>query len=190
MALLFRQATEEDTKKLLDLLHTAYHSDIERGINFDASNSSESLIRNYIVNNVTYLAFEENQLVSTISIRFPWGPNPGPFGLPHLGWFATNPEYKRQGYAKKTLHWLETEILDRALHLPAVSLGTAQNHPWLVDMYQHLGFELKGTARVKKDHITTFLLKIINQERFEEWEKHHHPALDIRSLQTHATEKQ
>jgi GNAT superfamily N-acetyltransferase len=89
--------------------------------------------------------------------------------LPHIGWFGTHPDYQGKGLAKQMLHWLEQEVLLGELRAPAVSLGTAQSHPWLAKMYQSLGFEPMGTTDLGKGHITLYMKKVLDPQRHQAW---------------------
>ena len=58
------------------------------------------------------------------------------------------------------LHWVEEEVLKKQLKAPFVTLGTANTHPWLKDMYLHLGFHIIGEKQLPgKKHKTIFLQK-------------------------------
>ena len=83
----------------------------------------------------------DGNLVCSISLRLPWGNNPGPYGVPHIGWLATHPDYKKQGLAVELIKWAEENILLKQLKVPFVTLGTAENHPWLNSFYIKQGFE-------------------------------------------------
>ncbi|MGL9736233.1 MAG: hypothetical protein ACR5LF_13455 [Symbiopectobacterium sp.] len=72
---------------------------------------------------------KDGVMVSSFSIRYPWGPEPGPYGWPHLGWFVTHPDYKGQWFGRQMMQWLEETVLIGQLKASAVSLGTAQGHP-------------------------------------------------------------
>lgn len=106
-------------------------------------------------------------------MRLPWGNNPGPFGVPHIGWLATHPDYKKQGLAIQLLNWVEKHILLQQLKVPFVTLGTAENHPWLSQFYLSQGFEEVGRADLIADHTTIYYRKILNQTLFEDYQQHH-----------------
>ncbi|QBQ63060.1 GNAT family N-acetyltransferase [Actinobacillus indolicus] len=166
----FREITLQEEEIYQQLLHTAYKPVVELGIHFAASNMTLSDIRRHLESNLVYGLFVEGKLVSSVSLRLPWGNNPGPFGVPHIGLFATNPTYKKQGYALKLLIWLEEAILKKQLKVPFVTLGTAENHPWLSQFYINQGFSEIGRANLTDDHTTIYFRKVINTTLFEQWQ--------------------
>lgn len=70
------------------------------------------------------------------------------------------------------LTWLEQEILVGQLKTPAVTLGTAQQHPWLLAMYQNYGFEIIGQADLGKGHLTIYMKKVFNPQHDPQWTQH------------------
>ncbi|MGF0138479.1 hypothetical protein ACQRCU_02015 [Streptococcus alactolyticus] len=61
-----------------------------------------------------------------------------------------------------------SEIIDnyilKELKAPAVTLGTALEHPWLIDAYEKMGFRYLGEKSLFSDHKTVYLIKTFNQE--------------------------
>lgn len=167
--MIFRLITSGEIPIYQMLLHQAYQSVSEMGIHFTAATVKQKQIHHHIESNAVYILEIEGKLVSTLSIRFPWGNNPGPYGVPHLGWFATDPNYKGQGYGNQLWDWVEQHILIKQLKLPAVTLGTAANHPWLAQIYIKKGFKQIGFANLTTDHTTLYFEKILNPENYIEW---------------------
>jgi len=93
----------------------------------------------------------------------PWGEQPGPFGVPHIWWFASEPSAKK-GTGSILLEWVETEVLRDTLKVPYVSLGTADKHPWLIDMYERKGYVRAGEKDLGKGHITIYLKKQLRSD--------------------------
>jgi GNAT superfamily N-acetyltransferase len=153
------------------LIHSAYEANEELGIHFAAYNADMSVISSHILSNGVYAAQKDNKLVSTISIRFPWGDNPSPYNLPHIGWFATDPFYQKQGLGDILMDWVEKNVLKAQLKLPAVTLGTAKSHPWLIQMYQKRGFHKIEEANLGRGHTTVYLLKILNEDLYIKWKE-------------------
>lgn len=170
----FRLITPHDIPAYQTLLHNAYQATANLGIHFAAATASHQQITQHIETNAVYLYEKLGELVSTLSIRFPWGNNPGPYGLPHLGWFATAPQYKGQGLGNQLWDWMEKQILIDQLKLPAVTLGTAQNHPWLAKIYIKKGFRPIGQANLTANHTTVYFEKIFNQKNYTEWKNRSH----------------
>lgn len=169
--MIIRQITLEDKHDYLSLTHEAYRSVKQLGIQFAAADADITLIEEHLSSNGVYAIQKEGRLISTLSIRYPWGNNPGPFGLPHLGWFATAPEFKQQGLGKALMQWVEEHVLTRVLKAPAVSLGTAQSHPWLIEMYKKQGFEEVAQADLGHGHTTIYLRKTLDPTLFQHWQK-------------------
>lgn len=165
-----RLATVEDKEKLLDLILRAYVSARELGIHFAAATADVELVETNIKNNMCYVLEEDGKLLATCSLRMPWGLQPGPYGVPHLYWFAVDPDLGKKGVGTYLLEWVENTIVRDTLKSPALSLGTADKHPWLVGMYEKHGYEKVGTADLGKGHITIYMRKILLPELFKERE--------------------
>ena len=65
----------------------------------------------------------------------PWVKYSTPDKFPHIAHFVTAPAFKGKGYARETLGYAE-ELLKTQFKTPAVTLGTAKEHPWLPKMYE------------------------------------------------------
>ena len=163
-----RLATVGDKEKLLDLILQAYASARELGIHFAAATADIELVEANIKNNMCYVLEENNKLLATCSLRMPWGLQPGPYGFPHLYWFAVDPNLGKKGIGSHLLEWIENNIARDTLKSPALTLGTADKHPWLVSMYEKHGYERVGTADLGKGHITIYMQKILLPELFKE----------------------
>jgi len=160
----FRMATLDDAPALLDLTLRAYESAWQMGFRFLAATADLALVEENIRDNMCFVMEKEGRLVSTLTLRMPWGPRPGPFGVPHIWWFATDPAVGRQGVGSQLLTWVEETWVRDILKCPAVSLGTAQNHPWLVEMYQRRGYVPVMTKDLGRGHITVFMKKELRRQ--------------------------
>ncbi len=168
-----RELTLADAPQYQQLLHTAYRPVLELGIHFAAATADFAAIEQHLRCNLVYGVFFQEQLACSVSLRLPWGNHPGPFGVPHIGWFATDPKFKRQGLAAKLLAWLEQHILREQLKVPFVTLGTAENHPWLAQFYESHGFEEIGRANLTDDHTTVYYRKVLDKTLFQLYQQHH-----------------
>ena len=75
--------------------------------------------------------------------------------------FVTAPEHKGKGYAREVLAEAE-DLLRNVYKTPAVTLGTAAEHPWLAKMYESFGFkEYKRVQLPGKVHTTIFFKKTL-----------------------------
>ena len=165
----YRQLLTSDADIFYPLLHAAYSEIKDLGIHFDAATADLTAMTQHLNNHAVYGMFENDILIASVTLRYPWSQQPGPFGLPHIGWFATAPTHRGQNLGKKILDWFENTILLQQLRAPAYSLGTAESHPWLVNYYQTLGFTAVTKKDLGKGHITIFMQKIIDQQRYTQW---------------------
>ena len=163
----FKKLTDlSSAAELTQLLHNAYAADVNLGIHFGASTITEAQVRDHILNTPTFvLQTDDGKIAATASVRLPWSDNPGPFTLPHIGWVATNPLYQHQGFAKQIITQVITHFVKDELHAPAVSLGTAVEHPWLQDFYHSIGFQTIDIVRKFQDHQTAYLISIFDEHR-------------------------
>jgi len=157
----YRQATLKDAPELLDLSLRAYAPIRELGIHFAAATADLALVEKNVRENMCFVMEEDGRIVSTISARMPWGPSPGPYGVPHLWWFASDPDAGRKGIGREMITWAEETMIRDTLKSPAVSLGTADKHPWLIDMYKRRGYEIQGSKDLGKGHLTIYMKKIL-----------------------------
>jgi GNAT superfamily N-acetyltransferase len=162
----FRLIDERDLVAYQVLIHRAYAPIRELGIHFLAADADLALIRQHVADHAVYVLEMDGVMAATATIRFPWSSEPGPYGLPHLGWFATDPAYARRGLARKILHWLQAQVLVPQLHAPAISLGTAEEHPWLVAMYTALGFEPVDKKNLGRGHTTIYMRKVLDAKAY------------------------
>lgn len=159
----YRQLTKDDGAAYYKVLNEGYASNLEVGVDFSASHMTEAEATAWVADHPTYGLFVDGELASSITLRMPWGPNPGPREFPHIGHFVTSPRFKKQGYGKKMLAWVETAVLRDRLKSPLVTLGTADTHPWLKDMYLSMGFTITKVTQLpgKKHHTIYFEKKIV-----------------------------
>nr|WP_026021542.1 GNAT family N-acetyltransferase [Paenibacillus senegalensis] len=155
----YRQATAADAPAVLDLTLRAYQPIRELGINFAAANADLALVEKNIRDHICLIREENGRVIATITARMPWGPQPGPFGVPHLWWFATDPDIGRKGIGRETMSWCEEVFVRDTLKCPSVSLGTAESHPWLVQMYERRGYKIMGTKDLGRGHTTVYMKK-------------------------------
>lgn len=152
------------------LLRAAYRSNLDLGVRFHASEATDEEIERHLRENLAYgLEDEQGALLGTVSLRTPWGPNPGYFGLPHVGWLATDPAHAGKGLGRRLMRALEQQVLIGQLHAPAVSLGTAQEHPWLGAFYLRLGYERVGARDLGLGHVTDFYIRPLDHAAYTGW---------------------
>jgi RimJ/RimL family protein N-acetyltransferase len=161
----FSRVTDfKDIQQLTNLLHRAYQADEKLQIHFKAANITNEQVRQHIQTTPTFAIKSNDRIAATASVRLPWSTNPGPFDLPHLGWIATDPEFQHQGLAKKIIQFVIDDFVIQQLSAPAISLGTAVEHPWLQTAYRSIGFKQVDTVRMFSDHQTVFMIKVLNDQ--------------------------
>lgn len=169
MQLDFRQVRSDEVRTYLDLMHAAYAPVKALGIKFDAATATLEQATQHLASHGVYALYADGVMVASVTIRYPWGPLPGPFGLPHIGWFGAHPDYAGHHFGRQVLDRLEQEVLIAQLRAPAVSLGTAISHPWLKEMYLKRGYEAMHTTDLGKGHITLYMKKVLNQPQHDVW---------------------
>lgn len=155
----FRPARESDAASLHELIVKAYQSDLDVGVTFEASNTTEEDILNHIRTHICQLMLLDGRIAATCSLRLPWSKKPGPTQYPHVKWLAVHPDFARQGLGKEMLHYMEQEIVVKTLKCPVMTLGTAVEHPWLKKLYASQGYEHYQTVDLGFDHLTAYMRK-------------------------------
>ena len=51
-----------------------------------------------------------NEIISTITVRYPWGSVRSISGYPFIWWFMTKPSYDGQGYGSQLLRYVEEDF--------------------------------------------------------------------------------
>ncbi|RIP37017.1 GNAT family N-acetyltransferase [Staphylococcus gallinarum] len=161
-----RRATTEDLEDIVELMYAAYQPIRDLGIHFESAHPTIEKVNNNIKQNICYVYEVDDKLIGTISLRMPWSYNPGPYYYPHIWWLATSPDYKGQGISKALLEYVEEQVIKQRLHASAVTLGTADNHPWLIEMYERRGYRKFGSTDLGKGHITQYLIKVLDESLF------------------------
>ena len=169
MQLDFHQVREDETDVYLALMHAAYAPVKALGIKFDAATADRAMALRHLQSHGVYALYADEKMVSSVTVRYPWGPLPGPFGLPHIGWFGAHPDYPGQQFGRQVLERVEQAILIGQLRAPAVSLGTATRHPWLQAMYLKRGFQPMHTRDLGKGHITLYMKKVLDPVAHDAW---------------------
>ncbi|AMG59087.1 GNAT family N-acetyltransferase [Pantoea vagans] len=169
MQLNFRQVREDETEVYLALMQAAYAPVKALGIKFDAATADRAMALRHLQSHGVYALYADEKMVSSVTVRYPWGPLPGPFGLPHIGWFGAHPDYPGQQFGRQVLERVEQAILIGQLRAPAVSLGTATCHLWLQAMYLKRGFQPMHTRDLGKGHITLYMKKVLDPVAHDAW---------------------
>ncbi|MBD3921584.1 GNAT family N-acetyltransferase [Paenibacillus sp. PR3] len=136
----FRQAGVEDAERLHEVIHEAYSLIRKLELKWPAANADVSQIRDNIVNNECYVLEADDRIVATITLS-KGDEVKAVTEFPFIKWFAVHPGEQGKGYGDKLLNWVETAIIRDKVGAAAVTLGTAEKHPWLLPMYKRRGYE-------------------------------------------------
>lgn len=166
---IIRVAVKEDVEEFLDLMKRAFEPLKELGIEWPSVNVDLEDVTNNITHSTAYVLERDGEIISTITIRFPWDEGISISGYPFVWWFATKPEYKGQGAGDRLLTYVEETILRDMLKAPAVVLGTSLKfHPWLKGIYERRGYELYATHEQEYGDVDGLMRKVLIPERFDE----------------------
>ena len=92
-----RIANEEDAEALHQLMYDAFTPLRKLGIDWPSVNADLNMVKENIVNNTTFVMEKDNEMISTITVRYPWGSVRSISVYPFVWWFATKPAYDGQG---------------------------------------------------------------------------------------------
>ena len=126
-----RIANEQDTKEIHQLMYDAFTPLRNLGINWPSVNATLDVVRDNLKHNTTFVLENEKEIISTITVRYPWETTKQISGYPFVWWFAIHPSYDGRGYGSQLLKYVEETFLRDTLKAAAVTLGTsARIHPW------------------------------------------------------------
>ena len=165
----FRRASLDDLHAYRELVHSAYAVDERVGVHFGAYSASDADVLEHLLTQPTWLRVDGPTLLSAASVRLPWSDSPGPWGIPHLSWIATAPSHQREGHARAMVEHVQTELRQADLGIPALSLGTAREHPWRGHMYSTMGFRYVMDVDLGLGHITQYYVLPLDRTLFDTW---------------------
>lgn len=164
---IFRIATVEDAPAYLELIQSAFEPVRELGINWPSTNATLESVTENIVKSTAVVLERDGELISTITIRFPWESTMSVSGYPFVWWFATAPHLKGQGVGNKLLYYVENTLLRDQFKASAFVLGTSgRKHPWLLEMYKRKGYKPYFQHENDGD-IGILMYKVLIPERFD-----------------------
>ncbi|SFJ77157.1 GNAT family N-acetyltransferase [Thermoflavimicrobium dichotomicum] len=167
MSEIYRLATLEDAEELLDVTLRAYEPIRQLGIRFPAATANIELVQDNITNNDCYVLEKDGSIIATVTVAA-LEEVKEVTDLPFIWWFAVDPAYKGKGFGTKLLSWVEKNIIRDTLKAPAVTLATAERHPWLVPMYERKGYERFYEVDKEGEKIV-FMRKILNPDLFSKY---------------------
>lgn len=164
-----RIADQNDVVPIHQLMYEAFTPLRELGIDWPSVNATEEMVADNIKHNTTFVLELNDTIISTITVRYPWGSVRSISGYPFVWWFATQPEFDGHGYGSQLLKYVEEDFLRDTLKASAVTLGTsARLHPWLLSIYEKRGYEIYAEHENDDGDLGVIMRKILIPERFEE----------------------
>lgn len=163
-----RVANQDDAVEIQQLMYEAFTPLREMGIQWPSVNATVEMVEDNIETGTAFVLENEQEIISTITVRYPWESEDRVSIYPFVWWFATKPSYGGQGMGSRLLTYVEETFLRDTLKAPAVTLGTsARKHPWLLDIYQHRGYEVYKEHE-SDDDVGVLMRKVLIPDRFDE----------------------
>lgn len=162
MSEVYRLAEPRDAERLLEIIYDAYITIRELKLQWPAAQADLALIEENIAKNACYVLEKDGQIAATLTLSKD-ASNKWHWEYPFLKWFAVHPDAQGSGLGTKLLTWVEEAIIRDELGASAVTLATAEKHPWLLDMYERKGYErIDAIDRGNGDGTMYLLRKIVN----------------------------
>ncbi|WP_251517590.1 MULTISPECIES: GNAT family N-acetyltransferase [Staphylococcus] len=164
-----RIADTSDAEEIQAIMYDAFTPLRDLGIDWPSVNASVSDVKKNIIDNTTFVLEIEGEIISTITVRYPWGGKRRISIYPFVWWFATKPSYDGQGIGSYLLKYVEETFLRDTLKAAAVTLGTsARKHPWLLDIYKKRGYEIYAEHESEDGDLGVIMRKVLIPEKFDE----------------------
>lgn len=164
MSEIYRLAVKKDGERLLAVIYEAYVTIRELELHWPAANADLALIQDNIAKNECYVLEIDGEIKATVTLSK--GEEVKAITeLPFLKWFAVDPASQGKGVGHKLLTWVEEHIIREKIGASAVTLATAEKHPWLLPMYERRGYERFIAFDSQNGDGTMHLLKkVVNPE--------------------------
>lgn len=140
MSEIYRLAKLEDAGRLLHVIFEAYVTIRELELHWPAAHADLALIQDNILSNECYVLELNGEIAATVTLS-KGDEVKAVTEFPFIKWFAVDPAYQGVGLGHKLLNWVEQSIIKDKLGAAAVTLATAEKHPWLLPMYERRGYE-------------------------------------------------
>lgn len=158
-----RPTRVSDAAAYHDLIRTSFRADPESRRWFVAADADLDTVLGHIAGNLSFVLDDGGRLLASCSARMPWSPNPAPFAFPHLSWITSHPDQQGRGLGRLITEAV-VDHLGAALKAPAVSLGTAREHAFLVAHYARLGWRPFEDRDLGLGHITRYFIRVLDAD--------------------------
>ncbi len=158
-----RPTRVSDAEAYRDLIRASFRADPESRRWFVAAEADLDTVLAHIAGNLSFVLDDGGRLLASCSARMPWSPNPAPFAFPHLSWITSHPDQQGRGLGRLITDAVVAH-LDAALKAPAVSLGTAREHAFLVAHYARLGWRPFEDRDLGLGHITRYFIRVLDPD--------------------------
>ena len=102
---MIRLANENDAEVLHQLMHEAFTPLRELGIDWPSVNANLDAVKENIDKNTTFVMTIDDEIISTITVRYPWGSVKSISGILLSG--GLRQILKRKGYGSQLLTYVE-----------------------------------------------------------------------------------
>lgn len=159
-----RPAEPADAEAYRDLVRASFRADPESRRWFIAAEADTDTVLAHIAGNLSFvLQAPDGALIASCSARLPWSPNPSPFRFPHLSWITSHPDRRGQRLGALVTDAM-IEHLRAELRVPAVSLGTAREHEFLVRHYARQGWTPIEDRDLGLGHVTRYFVRVLDAD--------------------------
>jgi GNAT superfamily N-acetyltransferase len=134
-----RLATDQDVASLRALVNASYRELADLGLNFTGTYQDEDITCERMQDAEVYLAFQDENLVASISLKHQLITAPDQFCL-FIQQLAVHPDYKKQGIGSALLQFAQERAIKLGLH--RLRLDTAIPAEHLVRLYRKHKFEI------------------------------------------------
>ncbi|WP_139998950.1 GNAT family N-acetyltransferase [Paenibacillus paridis] len=136
----YRLATMQDAPRLQHVIYEAYITIRELELHWPAAHADLALIQDNIHSNECYVLEKDGVIAATVTLS-KGEEVKAVTDFPFIKWFAVDPSYQGAGLGDKLLTWVEQNVIRDRVGAAAVTLATAEKHPWLLPMYERRGYE-------------------------------------------------
>ncbi|MBJ6360310.1 GNAT family N-acetyltransferase [Paenibacillus sp. GCM10012307] len=169
---IFRLAEKQDAPRLVEVIYDAYVTIRDLNLHWPAAHANLGLVEENIADNECFVLEVDHRVAATVTLTRADNPMTALSGLPFLKWFAVDPAYQGKGYGANLLGWVEENIIRDRLGAPAVTLATAEKHPWLLPMYERRGYErIHAFDPGNGDGTMHLLRKIVDRGLYERFSR-------------------